>query len=84
MFARTVIRAFALTSIPSIATPAIKGVSITFGLTLICTASSTSRPAKSIVARAQMLTQYLLGASESTHLPRGQRYRLLNSGFLTG
>ena len=35
MFARTVILAFAFTSIPLIATPAIYGVSITLGLTLI-------------------------------------------------
>ena len=50
MLARTVIRAFALTSIPFIATPAINGVSMTLGLTDICTASNTSRPAKSIAA----------------------------------
>ena len=35
MFARTVILASAFTSIPSIAIPAINGVSITFGFTLI-------------------------------------------------
>ncbi|CZR93969.1 hypothetical protein CDFC105_33146 [Clostridioides difficile] len=50
MLARTVIRAFALTSIAFIATPAINGVSITFGLTDICTASNTSLPAKSMAA----------------------------------
>jgi len=50
MFALTVTLAFALSSIPSFATAAIIGVSITFGLTLILTASRTSRPAKSIAA----------------------------------
>jgi hypothetical protein len=52
MLARTVTRATAMTWMPSLATAAIRGVSITFGLTLTCTASSTSRPARSIaVAR---------------------------------
>jgi hypothetical protein len=52
MLARTVTRATAITWIPSFATATTRGVSITFGLTLTWTASSTSRPARSIaVAR---------------------------------
>ena len=47
----TVTLAFALTSIPSLATadnlPS-TGASITFGYTLVCTAANTSLPAKSI------------------------------------
>ena len=46
--ARTVTRAIAINCIPSAATAATRGVLITFGLTEICTASNTSRPAKSI------------------------------------
>lgn len=35
---------------PILATAEINGVSMTFGLTLICTASRTSRPARSMAA----------------------------------
>ena len=48
ILARTVTRALAINWIPSFATAVTGGVSITFGLTDICTASNTSRPAKSI------------------------------------
>ncbi len=48
--ARTVTRALALTSMPFLATALTTGVSITLGVTLICTACSTSRPARSIAA----------------------------------
>ena len=48
MFARTVTRAFALSSIPFLAIAATIGVSMIFGCTLILTAVKTSRPAKSI------------------------------------
>ena len=48
IFARTVTRALAINWIPSFATAVTGGVSITFGFTDICTASNTSRPAKSI------------------------------------
>jgi hypothetical protein len=52
MLARTVTRATATTWIPFLATAATRGVSITLGFTLICTACRTSRPARSIaVAR---------------------------------
>ena len=50
MLARTVTRANAFISTPFLATPATLGVSMTFGLTDICTASSTLRPARSIAA----------------------------------
>ena len=48
MFARTVTRALARSSMPSFAIAATTGVSMTFGLTLICTACKTSRPARSM------------------------------------
>ena len=48
ILARTVTRALVINWIPSLATAVTAGVSITFGLTDICTASNTSRPAKSI------------------------------------
>ena len=48
MFARTVTLAFAMSWIPSLATAVTGGVLMTFGFTDICTASSTSRPARSI------------------------------------
>ncbi len=50
MLARTVTRASAISWMPSFAIAATLGVWITFGLTLTCTASSTSRPARSIAA----------------------------------
>ena len=49
-FALTVTFAITFTSIPSIATAAIQGVSMIFGVTLILTASKTLRPARSIAA----------------------------------
>ena len=48
MLARTVTRATASSWMPSFAMAATLGVVITFGLTLTCTASKTSRPARSI------------------------------------
>ncbi len=48
MLARTVTRALAMSWMPSLATAATGGVLITLGLTDICTASNTSRPARSI------------------------------------
>ena len=48
ILARTVTRALAINWIPSLATAVTGGVSMTFGLTDICTASNTSRPARSI------------------------------------
>ena len=48
MFVRTVTRALARSSMPSFAIAATTGVSMTFGVTDICTASNTSRPARSI------------------------------------
>ena len=48
MLARTVTRALAMSWIPSLATAVTGGVLMTFGFTDICTASKTSRPAKSI------------------------------------
>ncbi len=50
MLARTVTRARASSWMPSLAIAATLGVVITFGLTLTCTASNTSRPARSIAA----------------------------------
>src|SRR5690606_9634563 len=48
MFALTVTRALAISWMPSLATAATGGVLITRGLTESCTASNTSRPAKSM------------------------------------
>ena len=48
MLALTVTRALAMSWMPSFATAVTGGVSMTFGLTDICTASNTSRPARSI------------------------------------
>ena len=50
IFARTVTRALAISWMPSLATAATGGVLITFGLTDICTASATLRPARSMAA----------------------------------
>ena len=50
MLARTVTRAIAISWMPSLAIAATRGVWTTFGLTDTCTASSTSRPARSIAA----------------------------------
>ena len=50
MLARTVTRDTAINWIPSLATAATLGVVITRGLTDICTASNTLRPAKSMAA----------------------------------
>ena len=47
ILARTVTRALAINWIPSLATAVTGGVLITFGFTLICTASNTSLPARS-------------------------------------
>jgi hypothetical protein len=48
MLARTVTRATASSWMPSFAIAATFGVVITLGLTLTCTASKTSRPARSM------------------------------------
>ena len=48
MLVRTVTRALARSSMPSLAMAATTGVSMTLGVTLICTAWSTSRPARSM------------------------------------
>ena len=57
MLVRTVTRAFTLSWMPFLATPSIvcrpwvgSGQSMTLGLTLVCTASSTFRPARSMAA----------------------------------
>ena len=50
MFARTVTRAMAISWMPSLAMAATLGVLITFGFTETFTASSTSRPARSMAA----------------------------------
>ena len=50
MLVRTVTRATAMSWMPSLATAAIRGVSMTLGMTDIFTASSTSRPARSMAA----------------------------------
>ena len=47
---RTVTREMTSTWMPSFATPPIFGEVMTFGMTVICTASSTLRPARSIEA----------------------------------
>ncbi len=52
MLARTVTRARVINCIPSFATAVTGGDSITFGLTESCTASNTSRPARSIAVAA--------------------------------
>lgn len=56
MLALTVTLALTITSMPSCATAEILGVSITFGLTLTCTASKTSLPARSIAAALSKLS----------------------------
>jgi hypothetical protein len=76
MFVRTVTRALASTWIPSAATAAISvlpdcgfGQSITFGVTLVRTASSTSRPARSIeqaVRKSRSIPARLAAISERT------------------
>ncbi len=48
MLARTVTRAIASSWMPSLAMAATLGVVMTLGLTLTCTASNTSRPARSM------------------------------------
>ncbi len=50
MLARTVTRACAMSWMPSFAIADTLGVLITLGITETCTASKTSRPAKSIAA----------------------------------
>ena len=50
MLVRTVTLETAMSWMPSLATAAIFGVSITVGMTDICTASSTFRPARSMAA----------------------------------
>ena len=50
ILARTVTLALVISWIPSFATAVTGGVFITFGFTDICTASKTSRPARSIAA----------------------------------
>ena len=50
MLARTVTRALTFSSMPFLATAEMTGVSMTRGLTLTCTASSTLRPARSMAA----------------------------------
>jgi len=62
IFARTVTLAFAISWIPSLATAVTGGVSITFGFTDICTASSTSLPARSI-AVATWKSRFILALS---------------------
>ena len=47
-FVRTVTRALTISSMPSLATAAIRGVSMTLGVTLMVTASNTLRPARSM------------------------------------
>jgi hypothetical protein len=47
---RTVTRETAMSWMPSLATAAMRGVSMTLGITDIFTAASTSRPARSIAA----------------------------------
>jgi hypothetical protein len=50
MLARTVTRAMAMSWMPSLAMAATRGVEMTLGFTEVCTASSTSRPARSMAA----------------------------------
>jgi hypothetical protein len=50
MLALTVMRLTAVSWMPSLATAVIFGVVMTLGLTLICTASKTFRPARSMAA----------------------------------
>jgi len=50
MLVRTVTRETTMSWMPSLATAATRGVSITLGMTDIFTASSTSRPARSMAA----------------------------------
>ncbi len=72
MLARTVTRAVAISWMPSFATAATLGVWITFGFTETCTASSTSRPARSMAAaRLKSRSMFALSAlmSAFTTLP---------------
>jgi len=63
MFVRTVTRDTAISWMPSLATAAIRGVSMTLGMTDILTAASTSRPARSIAAaRLNGIAMFALSA----------------------
>ena len=63
MLVRTVTRDTAMSWMPSLATAAIRGVSMTLGMTDIFTASSTSRPARSMAAaRLNGMTMLALSA----------------------
>ena len=69
MFARTVTRASARTWMPSFAMAVTGGVSITFGLTETCTASNTSRPARSMAAaRSKFRSMFALSAEMSARM----------------
>ena len=71
MLARTVTRALTFSSMPFLATAEITGVSMTRGLTLICTASSTLRPARSMAAARSKVRVDLgpVGGDECVHDP---------------
>ena len=63
MLVRTVTRETAMSWIPSFATAAMRGVSITLGITDIFTAASTSRPARSMAAaRLKGIAMFALSA----------------------
>ena len=63
MLVRTVTRETAMSWMPSLATAAMRGVSITLGITDIFTAASTSRPARSMAAaRLKGITMFALSA----------------------
>jgi len=69
MLARTVTRAVAFTWMPSLATAAISGVLMTLGFTDTFTASSTSRPARSMAAaRSKVRGMLALSAEISARM----------------
>ena len=78
-FVRTVTRARILSSTPFLATAdrvdfplAASGQSMTLGLTLVCTASSTSRPARSMAqARSKSRSRSARWAAISARITRG-------------
>jgi len=78
-FVRTVTRARIFSSTPFLATAervvlplATSGQSITLGLTLVCTASSTSRPARSMAqARSKSRSRSARWATISARITRG-------------
>lgn len=82
--------ALAMSWIPSLATAATGGVSITLGLTDICTARKTSRPARSIavaILKSRSMLAFEAETSEGlpvryVHLPGSVRFEAVAAYFI--